>query len=708
MSMFSLDDEDESDLIAAARQAMSQGSLVDWLQGYFMEADPQAWPALVAQIDPDPQVLVTGIRSAIQTLEAQRLSPQSLALRQWLAEQDPSDRPNLMTLLHVSARQRKAWEVLFWTGSLLEAWESGDPPAMAPVLPLLDHLLAFGFGEAVLDLGEALAQRQPDPTVRAGILSVLAQLARQFAPDRVRQYAPHWQPLDLACPPAAALIRALNHGSLAIAMGILTTARELGVDTIARLGLMANGIRYLSSAGHLLEMQAAIQELLAQWDFEICRATGRPLTEAEQEEVAFIILFVLCYDWPYVADQPDLIRGIQRQAAIRFSHVTQRRYSVSVPLQPPQPLGSRPLRVGYMGAYFRRHSVGFLSHHTVGAHDPEQVSTYLYHLDPPDEKDDIYCHFRQQAGWFRECHGLDPAQVTEQIRSDQLDILVYMSGLEHRLGCEVIALRAAPIQLSWLAGDSPGLPELDGFLVDPYLVPEQAQPRYSEPLLRLPTFAAVAGFAVDPVDPGWLKQTLQIPPDWTVFWTAAPAKKRSPESIRAQIEILAQVPKSVLVVKGAGDSQAVIHLFEQHLQDYHSDSDLAQRIRFLARTPTQEQHRGQLAIADLILDTFPYAGSTHTLEALTVGIPVLTLVGEHYYTRQSYSLLKNCPLEDCITHSPEEFVLKGIQLGSDPERLAQLKAEIVRSHATSPLWDPRHLAQALETTYQQLRQDYPS
>ncbi len=706
MSTFSLDGA--SDLIAAARQAMNQGSLVDWLQGYFMEADPEQWLALVVQIEPDPQLLITAMRGAIQQLEAHHLSPRSLALRQWLAEQDPSDRPNLITLLHVSARQRNAWEVLIWTSSLVEAWKSGDPPAMAPVLPLLDHLLAFGFGEAVLDLGEALAQRQTEPDLRAGILSVLAQLARQFAPERVMQYAPHWQPLDLACPAAAALIRALNHGSLAIAMGILATARQLGVDTIARLGLMANGIRYLSSAGHLLEMQAAIQELLTQWDFETCRATGRPLTEAEQEEVAFIILFVLCYDWPYVADQPDQIRGIQRQAAARFSHFTQRRYSVSVPLQPPQPLGSRPLRVGYMGAYFRRHSVGFLSHHTLAAHDPEQVSTYLYYLDPPDEKDDIYCHFRQQAGLFRECDGLDPAQVTEQIRADHLDVLVYMSGLEHRLGCEVIALRAAPIQLSWLAGDSPGLSELDGFLVDPYLLPEQAQPRYAEPLLRLPTFAAVAGFAVDPVDPAWLKQTLQIPSAWTVFWTAAPAKKRSPESIRCQIEILAQVPDSVLVVKGAGDSQAVIQLFEQQLQDRFQDPTLAQRIRFLARTPTQEQHRGQLAMADLILDTFPYAGSTHTLEALTLGIPVLTLAGEHYYTRQSYSLLKNCPLQDCITHSPEEFVLKGIQLGSDRDRLAQLKAKIVASQSTSPLWDPQQLARALETTYQGLVKTYPS
>lgn len=706
MSTFSLDGE--PDLIAAARQAMHQGSLADWLQGYFVEADPEQWSDWVEQIDPDPQSLITAMRGAIQQLEVHHLSPRSLALRQWLAEQDPSDRPNLMTLLHVSARQQNPWEVLIWTGALVEAWTSGQPPTMASVLPLLDHLLAFGFGEAVLDLGEALAQRQTEPDLRAGILSVLAQLARQIAPDRVMQYAPHWHPLDLACPAAAALIRALNHGSLTIAMGILATARQLEVDTIARLGLMANGIRYLSGAGHLLEMQAAIQELLEQWDFETCRATGRPLTEAEQEEVAFIILFVLCYDWPYVADQPDQIRGIQRQAAARFSRFTQRRYSVSVPLQPPQPLGSRPLRVGYMGAYFRRHSVGFLSHHTLAAHDPEQVSTYLYHLDPPDETDDIYCHFRQHAGLFRDCHGLDPAQVAEQIRADHLDVLVYMSGLEHRLGCEVIALRAAPIQLSWLAGDSPGISELDGFLVDPYLLPEQAQHRYDESLLRLPTFAAVAGFAVDPVDPGWLKQTLEIPPDWTVFWTAAPAKKRSPESIRCQIEIVAQVPNSVLVVKGAGDSQAVIRLFEQHLPDRHPDSALAQRIRFLARTSTQEQHRGQLAMADLILDTFPYAGSTHTLEALTLGIPVLTLAGEHYYTRQSYSLLKNCQLQDCVTYSPEEFVLKGIQLGSDRDRLAQLRAQIAGSRATSPLWDPPQLARALETTYQGWVKDYPS
>jgi predicted O-linked N-acetylglucosamine transferase (SPINDLY family) len=685
-------------VIAAACQAQEQGSLDQWLRGFLLQRDPDQWRSVLEVLDLDPAVLIAGVQAAIPIAEAQAVNPRSMALRQWLVELDPMDRPNLMTLLHLSASRRDDWGVMVWTGSLIEAWQCGDPPALFPVLPLWDHLLATGQTEAVLSLGEVLAERQPDASVRSGILAVLAQLARRDHSERLRAYAPHWQPLDLACPTAAALIKALNNGSLAIALGILVTARELEPDDSARLGLLANGIRYLSNAGHLVEMRAAIEEIMGQWQLDRSLVTGRELTVAEQEEVAFIVLFVLCYDWPYVEDNPTQIRGIQQAAAAKFSQFTQARYAVAVPLSPLPEAGSRVLRIGYLGSYFRRHSVGFLSHHTLAAHDPAQVQTFCYHLDPPDDQDDIYRQFRAQAGTFRDCHGWDPAQVTAQIRADQLDVLVYMSGLEHRLGCEVVCLRAAPIQLSWLAGDSPGLPELDGFLVDPHLLSEQAATRYSEPLLRLPTFTAVSGFAVDPWDPVDLKQRLGIPLDWVVFWTAAPAKKRSLESIRCQLEIVAQVPQSVLVIKGSGDTQAVINLFQQELRD----PALAQRIRFLPRTASQEQHRGQLAVVDLILDTFPYVGSTHTLEALTLGIPVLTLAGEHYYTRQSYSLLMSVGLDACITWDPESYVSQGIHFGRDPAALQSLKQQLKESYPHAPIWDPEGLARALEQQYRQL------
>jgi predicted SAM-dependent methyltransferase len=94
------------------------------------------------------------------------------------------------------------------------------------------------------------------------------------------------------------------------------------------------------------------------------------------------------------------------------------------------------------------------------------------------------------------------------------------------------------------------------------------------------------------------------------------------------------------------------------------------------------------------------------MEALYMGVPVLTLVGRHYYGRMSYSLLKNVGLEDCITWSVEEFIERGIQLGNNPERLAKAKQTIRDSYHRSIVWDPKRLAKAMERVFFELAYEH--
>jgi hypothetical protein len=171
---------------------------------------------------------------------------------------------------------------------------------------------------------------------------------------------------------------------------------------------------------------------------------------------------------------------------------------------------------------------------------------------------------------------------------------------------------------------------------------------------------------------------------------------KSSESIVAHLEILKQVPESILVVKGIGD---LIKLQEA----YQIRGGPMDRMRFIPITFFSEDHRAQLQIADLVLDTFPYTGATHTLEALLyMGVPVLTLVGQHYNGRMSYSLLKNLGLEDCITWSQADYIQRGIELSRDPIRLAQLKDFIKTTYPHSPLSDVQDFANQLEKFYLRL------
>jgi predicted SAM-dependent methyltransferase/glycosyltransferase involved in cell wall biosynthesis len=311
--------------------------------------------------------------------------------------------------------------------------------------------------------------------------------------------------------------------------------------------------------------------------------------------------------------------------------------------------------------------------------------------------DNMYQRFRSHENLhFRFFPGeTKPPQVAAQAREDRIDIMVFMDSLTSHDASIVAALRAAPIQIGWLGGDAVGLPEFDYFFADPYILPEDAQADYHEKIIRLPSYCAVDYLDVLPADEIDFRAKLRIDPQDIVLLTAASAYKRTPECIDAHLQILKAVPNGILIVKGSGEIATVIRRYQERAKEL----DVLDRVRFLAQASSVEEHRGQLALVDLVLDTFPYTGATHTMEALYMGVPVLTLVGRHYYGRMSYSLLRNIGLDDCITWSVEEFIERGIQLANNPERLAKAKQTIRESYSKSIIWDPKRLAMAIEKTY---------
>ncbi len=415
--------------------------------------------------------------------------------------------------------------------------------------------------------------------------------------------------------------------------------------------------------------------------------------------VTELVLFVHCFCLFYFTDDPEIIYDYQIPVATQYSQYVKQVYPElacddSCVVSPRS--DDAPLRVGYLSNSFRRHSVGYLSHQIIENHHSEKIRVYCYQYETPvSSQDEIYRSVQENVYCFRDLSSIALGEVVKIIRQDQLDIVVYMDSLTSILGCQMIALRLAPIQMSWLGGDTPGLPEIDYVLVDQYLFTDQAYRYWGEKLIPLTVFTAVDDLVADPVNPKRFRQQIGATDDTIVFWSAAIAHKRSMECMRCHVEILSQVPNSLLVIKGAGDQSSVRDQYEAAAEDL----GVNQRLRFVAMSPRNELHRAQLRAADLILDTFPYTGSTHTVEALSAGVPVLTKVGQHYYGRMSYSLLRSVGLDSCITHSISDYVDRGVGLGLDLDLLQGAKRCIQRTRSISPLWDPRGLAREMESVY---------
>lgn len=659
--------------------------------------------------------LAAAIIQLAQAHEQEGQLDKALYLREIAIEWDPSSHENLFYLIALAAALADDWRVAIHTQSLSEVWESQlDPqiPSLRKVLSMgIPHLLEKHYADSFFEILGVYCRHYLTDADQRAILGLLYVLSTAYFPEASSDYEQGWDPMDLTQPIIRDTMNFFKksplRGASLLASYLEISANKLDVSLSQsrekQFYLLAETIEYYLNSSQHHKAKQIITSILQQWSLELLDQL-QPLPGQNKGSYRFFFdfTFKICFHLPYLTDNRSLIRSYQRIAEKHLSRFT--------PLSHPHlthlfsnrdPLSlTRPIKVGYVGLGFNQHPVGFLSYQTLLHHDPKAFQIYCYDISPElfDEDDLIRPQLRAGIHAFHDLRAKPWQDILTQLAADAIDILIYMDASTNLLGFQLLSFHPAPIQMSWLGGDSPAIPELDYFLVDPHILPEEAQTDYDEILLRLPTFAAVDSFKVGDLDLITARQNLDLPENIILFWTAANAAKRSPENIEAQLEILKNVPNGILAIKGLGDAASVASIYREKARE----KSVEDRLRFIKTNRYQEDHRAQLSIADLVLDTFPYTGATHTFEALYVGTPVLTLVGRHYYGRMSYSLLKNCQLDDCITHSIDEYIQRGIQLGRDPARLAQVKAQVKGSRSSSVIWDAKGFARSLEAVYRQV------
>lgn len=363
------------------------------------------------------------------------------------------------------------------------------------------------------------------------------------------------------------------------------------------------------------------------------------------------------------------------------------------------------LRIGFLSEFMEQHSIGWLSRWFFQHYDSDRFEVYVYFhshempingLSPFSE-----IWFAQRATRSFTIFG-SAQETAEKIRDDEIDILVDLDSVTSERSYAVLALKPAPIQVTWLGYDASGLPTIDYFLVDPLVVPDNADEYYAETLWRLPnTYIAVDGFEVG--IPTLNRETLGIPIDAVIYLSSQTAVKRHPETVYCQLQILKQVPNSYLLVKGVGDSASLQNALLQAAEMEGISSD---RFRFLPLDKDEMTHRANLSIADVVLDTFPYTGATTTLETLWMGIPLVTRVGQQFASRNSYAMLRHAGIQVGIAHSAEEYIEWGVRFGRDQALREEVQAQLWRSRQTSPLWNAEQFTRDMENAFEQMWQKY--
>jgi predicted O-linked N-acetylglucosamine transferase (SPINDLY family) len=109
---------------------------------------------------------------------------------------------------------------------------------------------------------------------------------------------------------------------------------------------------------------------------------------------------------------------------------------------------------------------------------------------------------------------------------------------------------------------------------------------------------------------------------------------------------------------------------------------------------------------DIYLDPFPHSGHTTSMDALWMGVPLITLAGTTAVGGGGKFLLANLGLDELIAHNPEEYVSKAVELARDLPRLKQLRATLRQRMERSPLMDAPTYARNIEAAYRQMWRAY--
>jgi protein O-GlcNAc transferase len=369
------------------------------------------------------------------------------------------------------------------------------------------------------------------------------------------------------------------------------------------------------------------------------------------------------------------------------------RFSLEHPASAPSAVRTgtdRPerLRVGFISGDFRTHSVAHFFEPILSARDRDAFLYVLYsnfHF-----QDAITQRLRAYADNWRDVWQLADDALIELIRTDQIDILVDLSGHTASNRLAVFARRAAPVQISYLGYPaSTGLATMDYRLTDAVTDPPvPADDWHSERLLRMP-------------DSQWCFRPFGTPavPDplpareagFVTFGSFNNLTKASDTLLRCWVQILVKLPTSHLRltrVRSAQRAAEIIALFGQ--------SGVApERIECVAYA-NDPPYGEQFAGVDIALDNYPYNGVTTTCESLYVGVPVVSLHGRNGVSRSGLSLLGTLGLGELAGSTPEQYVDIAVALGSDLSRLEQLRASLRSRFEQSSLRDEKRFAANFE------------
>jgi predicted O-linked N-acetylglucosamine transferase (SPINDLY family) len=353
------------------------------------------------------------------------------------------------------------------------------------------------------------------------------------------------------------------------------------------------------------------------------------------------------------------------------------------------------IRIGYFSCDFHDHPVARLMAEVFETHDRRGFEIFAFSFGPegsPAMRERLARAFER----YLDVRNYSERDIALLARSLEVDIAVDLSGFTQGGRPRIFALRAAPVQVSYIGYlGTLAAAHMDYLIADATIVTPADHPHYSEKIICLPSYQANDAKRCM-ADRPFTRQELHLPASGFVFACFNSTYKIMPATFAGWMRILARVPDSVLFLCSASEE------VRDNLRHEAGRQGVApERLVFGQRLPFAE-YLTRYRSVDLVLDTLPYNAGATASDALWAGVPLLTLAGASFAGRIGASLLNAVGLPELIARDQRQYEDLAVELATDPARIDAIKQKLATKRAEAILFDTPRFTAHLECAYRHI------
>ena len=352
----------------------------------------------------------------------------------------------------------------------------------------------------------------------------------------------------------------------------------------------------------------------------------------------------------------------------------------------------KKLRIGFVSGDFREHPVGFFLLDTLNHLKNNDLELIAY--SNSQIEDSLSIKLKSHFTIWHEIVSQSNMNVINKIRKDGIHVLVDLSGHSEKNRLPIFINKPAPVQVSWVGyPGSTGIPEIDYLIGDPFVTPENMNGHFTEKIFRLPNIwvcFTAPDFDVQISDLPVIKN------GYVTFGSFNHLSKINDEVISLWSKILKSIPKSKIFLKTKQLNNS--YLKEKIISKFKENGINLNSI-ILEGSSSRSKLLNSYNKVDIALDPFPYSGGVTSLEAIWMGVPVLTKKGFKFVSRTTESIIHNLGMPDWVANDENEYVKKAIKFSTNLELLTEINKSLRQVALESPLFNSTLFAKQLNNAF---------